>query len=213
MKRKVALLLTSAALVCALTGCSSAEQTDSSYSNLQKKYNAVCSQLDAARTEIQDLKTEVSSLNSQITQYEEQMKEEQSLEEDNSAMRVNSNTVLFDDLEIIFSSENAYVTKLENQFSEYNGHTVIAIPISVKNCSDEVQGLNPFYIKYFGSQGVVLRGIESFFDDGYDIYADLRPGASTTGTFYMLYDGAGTYYVSFENFGEKKEIAIEVKLT
>ena len=39
-------------------------------------------------------------------------------------------------------------------------------------------------------------------DDGSDILKDTRDGASIVGHFYLLYDGDGMYYISFDkSFG------------
>lgn len=122
-----------------------------------------------------------------------------------------ANSVVFDDLEITVNP-NISLTKLDNQFSDLDGSTVLVVPVTVKNVSDETKGLNPFYVKYFGSKGTELDDLYFYFDDGSKLFNDVRPNADTTSNLYMIYDGDGTYYVSFNSFSEKKEIAIDVSL-
>lgn len=122
-----------------------------------------------------------------------------------------ANSVVFDDLEITVNP-NISLTKLDNQFSDLDGSTVLVVPVTVKNVSDETKGLNPFYVKYFGSKGTELDDLYFYFDDGSKLFSDVRPNADITSNLYMIYDGDGTYYVSFNSFSETKEIAIDVSL-
>lgn len=123
----------------------------------------------------------------------------------------NSNSVLFDDLEITVDP-SITLAEISNQFSELDGSTALVVPVTIKNTGDETSSLNMFYAKYFGSKGTELDSLYFFFDDGSDLFKDIRPGASITANYYMLYDGDGTYYLTFNSFSETKEIAIEVAL-
>ncbi len=122
-----------------------------------------------------------------------------------------SNSVVFDDLEITIDP-NITVTSVSNQFSDLDGSTVLAVPMTIKNVGNETNSLNMFYAKSFGSKGTELENVYFYFDDGSTIFKDIRSGASMTSNYYLLYDGDGTYYITFKNFSEEKEIAIDVKL-
>jgi hypothetical protein len=117
-------------------------------------------------------------------------------------------TFVFDDLEITFGKNIKWVT-LENQFSDLDGSTVIQIPMTVKNLKNETHGLNMFYYTLYGSKGTELDDVSSYFDESVDFAGKLRTGASQNVYMFMLYDGNGDYYVSFETWGSDP---IEVRI-
>ncbi|WP_139652933.1 hypothetical protein [Raoultibacter phocaeensis] len=115
----------------------------------------------------------------------------------------------FDGLTITLGSGIQTAT-LENQFSDHDGATVIAIPISVTNNSDETKGLNMFYYKAFGPSGTQLEDVSSFFSDSNIGFAgDARPGATIESTMHVLYEDNGDYFIVFDNLIKDK---VEVKL-
>lgn len=119
-------------------------------------------------------------------------------------------TFTFDDLEITLGNDITF-TKIDNQFSDYNGQTVVKLPITVKNLKEETHSLNMFYFSIFGSSGTQLSTISSYFDDSIDFAGDLRSGASYTKYLYFLYDGDGTYDVEFsEVWGAKTTVEFNV---
>ncbi len=118
------------------------------------------------------------------------------------------NAFKFDGFEITVGSTIEFVT-VNNEFSDYNNSTAIKVPVTVKNVSTETGSLNMFYYKFFGSQGVQVEELDSYFDDSVDYAGELRPNASYTKYFYFLYDGNGDYYINFDNYSEE----IELKLT
>ena len=115
----------------------------------------------------------------------------------------------FDDLEITIGSEYSFDT-IANQFSDYNGQSVVKVPITVKNLKDETHSLNMFYYSLFGSQGTELDEVSAYFDDTVDYAGDLRSGASYTKYLYFLYDGNGTYAIEFNNWSDKVELEFEI---
>ncbi len=114
---------------------------------------------------------------------------------------------MFDNLEIVIGSD-VKLTEVDNQFSDLNGKETIAIPISVTNKSDELHGLNMFNYKVYGSQGLELEMVGSYFDDNIDYVGDMRPGATANGYIYALYDGDGDYYIYFDNYVEQVEVKL-----
>lgn len=114
---------------------------------------------------------------------------------------------MFDNLEIVIGSD-VKLTEVDNRFSDLNGKETIAIPISVTNKSDELHGLNMFNYKVYGSQGLELEMVGSYFDDNIDYVGDMRPGATANGYIYALYDGDGDYYIYFDNYVEQVEVKL-----
>lgn len=119
-------------------------------------------------------------------------------------------TIEFDDLSITFGTE-IFSTVLENQFSDLDGSTVVSVPVSITNRKAETHSLNMFYVEEFGSQGTELDTCYTYFDD-IRMAGEMRPDATMDGALYFLYDGDGTYYISFDNFKEKVEVEIPVAL-
>ena len=119
-------------------------------------------------------------------------------------------TFTFDDLEITLEN-NISFTKIDNEFSDYNGQDVVRLPITVKNIKDETHSLNMFYYSIYGSKGTQLSTVSSYFDDSIDFAGDLRSGASYTKNLYFLYDGNGKYAIEFnEVWGPKTTIEFDV---
>ena len=81
----------------------------------------------------------------------------------------------------------------------------------MKNNKDENHNLNMFYYKTFGSQGTELDDISAYFDDEVGWAGELRPGASYTKAFYLLYDGDGTYAIEFNDWFNTVTVEFEVK--
>ncbi|QIK70564.1 hypothetical protein G7062_09735 [Erysipelothrix sp. HDW6C] len=125
--------------------------------------------------------------------------------------------VEFDGLEIKFN-EGYEFTVLENQFSELNGAEVIKIPVTVKNVSKEVNGLNSFSVDVYGPQGVTLSSVYHYFSDAEDndVYSiagikALRPDVEVSAFMHVLYDGDGDYFISFDNFLKRVEVKLNIK--
>jgi len=119
-------------------------------------------------------------------------------------------TVQFDGLEITFDKKYSF-TKLKNQFSEYNGKSVIKLGVTVKNVTSKKHSLNMFYYESFGSKGVELENVSFYFDNSVDFAGELKPGASYKSYFYVLYDGDGKYSIDFENFTEEVSVEFDIK--
>jgi hypothetical protein len=121
-------------------------------------------------------------------------------------------TIIFDGLEITLGT-SITTTTVDNEYSDNYGETVIVVPITVKNISDDTKGLNMFYLKVFGSKGTELDDITAYFIDDDIVFAgEARSGASLESNVHFLYDGDGDYYLAFDNFSEKVEIKIPVSL-
>ena len=99
---------------------------------------------------------------------------------------------------------------IKNQFSDKNGDVVIRIPVTVENIGDKTGYLFSGHIKAYNSMGnSTSLSIYSYFDDGRNIYENMRPGAKATGAIYILYSGDGDYYLDIEYVGSD---SVELKL-
>ena len=119
-------------------------------------------------------------------------------------------TFNFDDLEITLG-KNISFTKVENEFSEDNGKTVVKVPITIKNLKSETHSLNMFYYKAFGANGTELDDKAAYYDDSIDFAGELRSGASYTKYLYYLYDADGKYAIEFDNWSTKVTVEFDVK--
>ena len=125
------------------------------------------------------------------------------------AKKTNSEVFSFDGFNIQFGN-TINTTKLDNQFSDKNGSTVISIPVMITNASEETKSLNMFYVTEFGPAGTELDSVDAYYtDDDIRWGGDLRPGANKTGRLYFLYEGNGDYVIRFQKPGEQ---ATEVKI-
>lgn len=118
-------------------------------------------------------------------------------------------TITFDGLELTFDETYSFAT-LDNSFSEYNGMDVIRLGVNVKNVSNEKNSLNMFFYSLFGSKGVELDSVTAYFDDAIDYAGDLKPDASYTSYFYILYDGNGKYSIDFDNYSQEISVEFDV---
>lgn len=118
-------------------------------------------------------------------------------------------TFVFDDLEITIGNNYSF-DKVDNHYSDYHNQTVIKLPITVKNLSVETHSLNMFDYDVYGSNGVEVRTLGSYFDDDIDYAGNLRAGASYTKYLYIQYDGDGTYALEFENYSTKINVEFEI---
>lgn len=119
-------------------------------------------------------------------------------------------TFFFDNLEITIGSNYSF-TVVQNQFSDYNNHEVLKLPVTVKNISSDTHGLNMFYYKCYGSNGTELKGLGAYFDEDINYAGDLRSGASYTKYMYFAYDGGGLYALEFDNYATKVTVEFQIK--
>lgn len=118
-------------------------------------------------------------------------------------------TFIFDDLEITIGNNYSF-DKVDNRYSDYNKQTVIKLPITVKNLSNETHSLNMFYYDVYGSNGVEVETLGSYFDDDINHAGNLRNGASYTKYMYIQYDGDGTYALEFDDYSTKINVEFEI---
>ena len=118
-------------------------------------------------------------------------------------------TIEFDDLELSFGEYS--FTEVKNKYSEYYGETVVKIPVTVTNLSNEAHSLNMFYFSTFGTSGAESESVWVYFDDDVANAKDLLPGKSYTKYFHILYDGDGVYTIVFDNLWfDEKIVEIDV---
>lgn len=122
-----------------------------------------------------------------------------------------SDSITFDGFKISIDMECAMNTyTIDNQFSELNGRTVYAVPMTVENVSDETKGINLFYVKVFGASGTELDSVYAYFTEAQEFYKEMRPGTKMQTAYYMLDDGSGEYCIVFKSFTEEKELLVNI---
>lgn len=195
---------------------------------LKSDYETASSALDSANAKLIEVNSELEEANQRVSELESQGTTTSAAQQESSAPEVQqetskpeeskpsstssssrNKTITFDGFKITLDRENAYLTRVDNEYSDVYNKPVIAIPTTVTNNNSKTDGLNMFDIQYFGSAGTELDEVRYYFDDGAKIFSDLRPGASISGTIYMLYDGAGTYYITFDDYPEPKEVSFK----
>jgi len=117
-------------------------------------------------------------------------------------------------VELTFGTGITFTT-VENQFSDLDGEDVIVIPVTMTNVGDDTGSLNMFDITVFGSAGVSLESVDTFFmDDDIRWGSDLRSGASLDSYLHILYDGDGEYIIEFSagfGLGDTVELVFQVQ--
>ncbi len=121
-------------------------------------------------------------------------------------------TFKFDGLEITIGKGYTFTT-VKNSYSDYNGQSVIKLPVTLKNTTSETKGLNMFYYDVYGSKGTEVKTLDSYFDTKSSLTygGDLRSGAGDTRYLYVQYDGDGLYAIEFNNYSEKITAEFEIK--
>ena len=154
---------------------------------------------------------ETEEKDSETTKETTTESETEETSESDAALTLGS-TFEFNDLEITVGDSIKFV-KIKNQFSDHKKDKIIKVPLHITNLKDEAHGLNMFYVKCFGSKGTEVDEVGTYFKDGLFDSGDIRPGKSQDLSIYMVYDGDGEYYVSFDAWSDTKEVKIDVKYT
>lgn len=116
---------------------------------------------------------------------------------------------VFDNLEITINSNYSFEI-VKNRYSDYNNHPVIKLPITVKNISNATHSLNMFYYNVYGSKGVEIKTLGSYFDNDIDTAGNLRSNASYTKFLYFEYDGDGKYAIEFDNYSSELSVEFDI---
>ena len=118
----------------------------------------------------------------------------------------------FDQLDITIGTDLKKGT-VDNSFSDKNGQDYIIVPIHVTNLSNENHGLNYLYVKAFGSKGT-KADIYYYYEDDADISkaGEMRSGASNDINVKIMYDGDGTYCLTFDDWSNEINVEFDVAL-
>lgn len=116
----------------------------------------------------------------------------------------------FDDLTLKVSPNYSFDI-IDNEFSDDNGKTVVAIPITVTNNSNEAKTLNMYSYKGYGKEGVELSNPSAYFmEKSVDFGGNLQPGKSYTKNLYFIYDGDSTYKIEFGFYKTEASVSIDI---
>ena len=118
----------------------------------------------------------------------------------------------FDQLEVTVGTDLKKGT-VDNSFSDKQGQDYIIVPLHITNLSNENHGLSYLYVKAFGSKGT-KADIYYYYEDDADISkaGELRSGASNDINVKIMYDGDGTYCLTFDDWSDELNVEFEVVL-
>lgn len=117
-------------------------------------------------------------------------------------------TIEFNGLKIVFGQYS--IVTVNNTLTEYYGQEVVKIPITVTNLSSEPHYLNMFYYELFVPNGTESPNMAYYFDDDNFRAGTLLSGKSYDTNLHILYDGAGTYTIVFNDFFQMEVVEIVV---
>lgn len=90
---------------------------------------------------------------------------------------------------------------VDNRFSEYAGSTIVGIPFTETNNTDEPGSFNEFSIEIFAPDGTeVTWSVGALFNDSKVKAGSLLPGSSQTSYLYFVYKGAGDYLIYMDDY-------------
>lgn len=122
-------------------------------------------------------------------------------------------TVEFEGCEITFNEPAEFIV-FDNEFSDLHGSEIVKVPVTVKNVSDEVSGINMFYVKVYGSQGVQVDDVSTYYMEDDMLFTagtdSLQPGAQINTFFHFVYDGNGEYIIKLEAFDGATNIKLPI---
>ena len=102
-------------------------------------------------------------------------------------------------------------TQIDNPQSQNNGTLIVGVPATVTNNDEMSRVLSPLYCKILDPNGQSQTDITAYFDDDLLTTGNIPVGQEVSGTAHILYKGAGTYTLSFDNLlGAKTELEIDI---
>lgn len=114
-------------------------------------------------------------------------------------------------IELTFGTDITFTT-VENSYSEYHGQDVISIPVTMTNLGEDTARFNSFDTIEFGTNGTSL-GLVDMLVEGDDIRSghELRPEATVTSNYHLLYDGDGEYVIEFDGRSSSFDLVFTIE--
>ena len=102
--------------------------------------------------------------------------------------------------------------QLDDPNSSLNGSIVVGIPVTAQNNDELARVLNYMYCKVTAPSGEAQPDISGYYNyDDILQQGSISPGSSTSGVLHVLYRGAGTYTLQFDNLlGSKASLSFEM---
>jgi len=97
-------------------------------------------------------------------------------------------------IEISLGTDISWVA-IDNTLSHRYGATVFAVPISITNAGAETGSFNPVDLTLFGSNGLALPSVGSYFGGDITWEGSIMAGAMQEGYLFFLYVGDGQYAI------------------
>jgi len=113
-------------------------------------------------------------------------------------------TLVFDNLEITFMGSISFI--------DVSDERIMRIPVTVTNIGDDTNSFPTWQVTSFGPDGLELGRIPwGAPDDISRPSTNIRPGASRTNYFSLLFDGYGEYIIEFSRWDDTLQVIFSVR--
>ncbi len=121
-------------------------------------------------------------------------------------------TFSFDNYEISINDDYSFEV-IDNEYSDYNGKTVVKLPITIKNNYIEARIFDIYSYDIYSFQDRIVDNASSYFEESIDHGSILEPNETYLRYFYFIYEGDGEYIVKFEKGNEHILVEIKIELS
>lgn len=139
--------------------------------------------------------------------------EDPSAQQDDNQNALPAGTVDFESLLVALTMDTSGWTwsQINNTQSQSNGALVVGIPVTVTNNDESSRVLSPLYCKVLDPSGNQQADITAYYSDDILTMGSIGAGSSKSGTIHILYQGAGSYTLSFDDLlGSKADLAVDI---
>lgn len=116
---------------------------------------------------------------------------------------------IFDNLAIKFNNDYEFIM-IDDEYPEYSGKSIIKLPVTITNLSNEDYKLNILYYNVSNSLGTSVKNLNIYFDNNVDYADKLKSGESYTKYMYFIYEDDDTYIVEFKNSDELIKVELPI---
>ena len=129
------------------------------------------------------------------------------------ARALRTNTIEFDDLEIVFHPDDIGYTRVRSAFSDHDGAYAFYIPLTVTNIGTSGNSLHEWSITLYSPEGRAIDLLWSWYFEETNIFAqgNILQNVTKEGHLYVLYNGDGEYVIEFDNFMEAADWSITIE--
>lgn len=144
-----------------------------------------------------------------IKKAEEELNEVEHSDEQINTCYGFGESFIFDNLAIKFKDDYEFIT-VEDEYPEYSGKSILKLPLTITNLSDEDYRLNILYYNVNNSLGTSVKNLNVYFDNNIDYANRLKSGESYTKYMYFIYENDEKYVVEFKNTDELIKVELPI---